>query len=84
MARGKSDSPVQAYYLLKSGISDIDAINAHLHVAWVCLVARSSIRGRSEVLMHGDVHMSRTNVRLLRRILTPPCKGHHPDHEKSI
>ena len=38
-ARGKSDDPAEAADLLTSAVTDIDAMDAHLHVAFVSLTS---------------------------------------------
>ena len=39
---------------MNSTITDIDAMDAHLHAALVCLMTWCSSQGRSVVLTHGD------------------------------
>lgn len=83
-ARGKSDDPVEADDLLNSAITDIDAIDSHLHVALVSLTSgmpydvvfnsrkKCGLDAWRRLCSTYEPQNNRTNIRLLRRILNPP------------
>ena len=83
-ARLKGDDPVTARDLPNSQLEDIGPIDAHLHVALVSLtqgmacdvVYNSRKKCRLDawrrLCFTYEPHNNRTNIRLLRRILSPP------------
>ena len=83
-ARCKGDDAVEGVDLLNSSIQDIDAINAHLHVALVSLTSgmpydvvfksqkKCGLDAWRRLCSTYEPQNNRTNCRLLRRILNPP------------
>jgi len=82
-ARGKGDDPVSAVDLLNGTLQDVDAIDARLHVALVSLTQgmaydvvynsrkKCGLDAWRRLCVTYEPQNNRTNIRLLRRILSP-------------
>ena len=82
-ARRKGDDPVTDVDLLNHTLQDVDAIDAHLHVALVSLTQgmaydvvynsrkKCGLDAWRRLCVTYEPQNNRTNIRLLRRILSP-------------